>query len=511
MNKRGTTSAVALLALVLAGCTATMESTPLLPHGPREGIGYVLPYTQWAMTVSWRLDYCPDQQNPATNDGRDAALAVKVEAVAGSADDGELQFLINPQDLQTATSATTFGAKWHDGRNVLSSINASVEDRTAQVIGNLAKTAVKVIPLISGAPTPPGAAPTASLFCQPEAAIALDAANTAKALVETRDGELKRKTAELTALTAKVTAMAGAVDDTTKTALGTTLDEVVKARRYLTAAEDALTQTLNAISYTRKFTWPSGGNEFSGGPIEVDPAKVKSWVALDTDGQLERRTVYLQIDRIGTFGRSPTRSDMRTRRSGEVLVRDATNPVAARRGGDAYQVPPASSRGVRYRMPARGVLVACSRSPCGWEDASAKLAEFEGPVAQLGYVNVLPFKSRAFGSNSFSAEINVDGSLKSVGYEQKTAPAEGATGALSDAASQLSGALDPTARLQAGTAYLATLKARRDALDSLRTPEENPNVAETSALGAETALMNARRTRLEAEIALEELRASQNQ
>jgi hypothetical protein len=111
-------------------------------------------------------------------------------------------------------------------------------------------------------------------------------------------------------------------------------------------------------------------------------------------------------------------------------------------------------------MSASGALVACWDSPCGSAGPS-RIAAFPGPVVQLGYVNVLPFRSRAFGSNSMSAEFNADGSLKSVGYEQKAAPAEGATGALADAADQLSGALDPTARLTRGTAYLEALKTRR--------------------------------------------------
>ena len=513
MITRRVASAGALAAL-LSGCTATMTSAPLKQAGPREGIGYVLPYTNWSVTVAWRLDYCPDRFDPAANNGKDASLAVKVEAVAGSADDGELQFLINPQDLQTPTSITTFGAKWHDGRNVLSSINASVEDRTAQVIGNIVKTAVKVIPLAIGLPAPgapplaPGEPPRATRFCLPTAATALEIAKTATALVETREGELKGRTAVLTALTTKVAAMSAAIDDATKTALGTALDDVVKARRNLIAAEEALGQALEAISYTRKLTWPNGGNEFSGGPITVDPDKVTNWVQLDTPGDLPLRDVYLQIERVGSFGRTPTRTDRRSIAVGAARMADPSNPIKANAGADAYRLPDGTSKGLRYRMPARGLLVACSRSPCGSEDRVGKLAEFEVPVAQLGYVNVLPFRSRAFGSNAFTAEINIDGSLKSVGYEQKTAPAEGATGPVAEAASQLSGVLDPTARLQAGTTHLTALKARRDALEALRVPKDDPVATETSALGAETALSNAKLARLQAEIALEQLQVT---
>ncbi len=506
---------VALLATLVSGCTGTMTSAPMTPAGPRVGIGYVLPYTNWSVTVAWRLDYCPDRANPTANNGKDAALAVKVDAVAGSADDGALQFLINPQDLQTPTSITTFGAKWHDGRNVLSSINASVEDRTGQVIGNIVKTAVKIIPLAAGMPAPgapvtQGATPSATRFCLPAAAAALEEAEMATALVVTRQGELKTRTVTLMALSRKVAAMGSAIDDATKTALAVALDDVVRATRNSTAAEEALSEALEAISYTRELTWPSGGDVFSSGPITVDPNRISSWVQLDSPDDVPLREVYLQIERAGSFGREPSRADMRPREPGTTLAADRSNPIRTNAGVASYRLPDATSKGLRYRMSALGTLVACSRSPCGSEDRAGRIAEFAGPVAQLGYVNVLPFKSRAFGSNSFTAEFGVDGSLRSVGYEQKSAPAEGATAAVADAANQLSGVLDPTARLQAGTAHLVALKSRRDALEALREPKDDPIATETSALGAERALLDARLARLQAEIALEQLQAARS-
>lgn len=489
-----------------------MVSTPLTSNGAREGIGYVLPYTQWKVTVAWRLDYCPDPRQPAANGGRDATLVVKVDAVADSADDGSLQFLINPQDLQTATSITTFGAKWHDGRNILSSINASVEDRTAQVVGNLVKTAVKVIPLAAGAPAPPGAAPTATLFCTAEATAALSAAKDAKALLDIKDGDLKKATSALASVTTKVASMGGAIDDATKSALSTAIDNLVKAQREQSATAEALQTALEAISYTRKLNWPSESSEFSSGPISADIAKINAWFQGAAGDEVPLDTVYFQIERIGSFGRLPDRLDKRKPISpNTALAPDPSNPTVETKGEDKYLPPDDKSRGLRYRMPARGRLVVCSRSPCGSDDDVGMLAEFEGPVAQLGYVNVLPFRSRAFGSNSFTAEMNLDGSLKSVGYEQKAAPAEAATGALADAATQLSSVLDPTARLQADTAYLKALKDKRDALELLKTPEIDAAAKETSDLDAETTLLNARLNRLKAEIALEELRATQTQ
>lgn len=508
--RAGRTAAATALVKLLSGC-ATMDANPLSAAGPREGVAYVLPYTQWAITAAWRLDYCPDPADPTANDGKDAQLAVKVDAVPGSADDGDLAFVINPQDLQTLTSVTTFGAKWHDGRNMLSSINMAVEDRSAQIIGNLVKTAVKVIPLVSGVPAAPGApAASATLFCSVEAAQALKDAETAKATLKIRTDTLNTATKALSAVQRKVAAAGDAIDDPTRAALSAALDAAVKAQTAQIRAEAELTEALDAITFKRILTWPESGNDFSGGPMSVDPDLVAKWIPALKGQPIDRSSVFLQIERVGSFGRKPERLDRRPPPSTGPLVPDPANPIVATPGTDAYRLPAKSSRGLRYRMPASGTLVACWTSPCGAE-SPARLAAFPGPIVQLGYVNVLPFRSRAFGNNSMTAEFNVDGNLKSVGYEQKAAPLEVATGAVADAADQLSGVLDPTVRLSRGTAYLDALRKRRDALEAFAAPEDDPVGDETTALNAETTLFNARIARAKAAVAYEELRSTQGQ
>ena len=493
-------------ATFLAGCTATLESRPLSPSAAREGIGYVLPFTQWAITSTWRLDYCPDRKNPEANSGKDATLAVKVEAIARSEDDGGLAFVINPQDLQTLTSITTFNTKWHDGRNLISSINASVEDRTGQIVGNLAKTVVKIIPL-TGIPNAPGGQGTprsATIFCSDDAAKALDSAQTAKASLQARQGILKTANAALAAISRKAAAMGDSVDESTKQALSAAFDAVVKATREQSVAEEVLADSVKEISFSRIVAWPQDGDVFSGGPLRMDEKKFAAWLTPSS----ELPMIFFQVERTGSFGRATARLDLRPSDVLRRLPVDSDNPTLASPGSDPYQIPDTSSKGLRYRMPARGVLVVCWRSPCSAQDYAGRVAAFEGPVAQLGYVNVLPFRSRAFGSNAFTAEINIDGSLKSVGYEQKAAPAEVATGAIADATTQVAAVLDPTARLQAGNAYLKALKERRAALEALK---DDPIADETSILDSETALLNAELERLKAEIALEELRAMRSQ
>lgn len=496
--------------ILISGCSTTLESSPLMSNGKREGIAYVLPFTQWTITSTWRLDYCPDPDDLTLKDGKDAAIALKVEAVAQSEDDGKLAFIVNPQDLQSLTSITTFGVRWHEGRNTLAAINVSGEDRSAQIVGNVAKTAVKVFSLTAGSPTgsvlAPSSARAATVLCQENAAKALDAAEKAKAVLQVRKSALKKANADLVAIAKKADAVGDAIDDSTKLALSTAFDAVVKASLALEGAEEDLIEATKKISFSRVDRWPQDGDTFSGGPIRIEPAKVAAWLqsGLNASSDSGPSVIYLQIERTGNFGRKPDIADRRPRSPGTSPSVDTSNRTIEERGDPPYVTPAESSKGLRYRVPAKGVLVVCSKSPCSLIDQESYVASFEGPIAQLGYVNVLPFRTRSFGSNAFTAEMNIDGSLKSVGYEQKVAPAEAATGAIADTTAQVAAALDPTARLQAENAYLKALKERRDLLEEL---SEKVDSEKVSALDAEGELMSARFERLNAEIFLEEIRS----
>ncbi|HEX8443450.1 MAG TPA: hypothetical protein VF631_07370 [Allosphingosinicella sp.] len=501
--------------MALPGCTRTLDVTGITPSGSRTGIGYVLPFTQYEVTATWRLDQCytetevPGQPGKLTKANIPPKIAMKVEAAQGSADDGRLAFMVNPQDLQSPTSITTFSAKWHDGRNLFSTIGASVEDRSAQIVGNVVKTAVKVLPLAMGMPPgllPPGSsAPT----CTEKAAADLEAAKAAKGLLEARTQDLERATAAYKATSERITALGASVGESAKTELDEALKALGVAKRRQDAATEALTEAVKSITYTRKFRWPQNGDTFSREPEPLPKEVWQRWVS-GADDKYITRPVYLQIERIGTFGRRPPRTNL-TRPRNLAGSDERISPLPESAGDQSYRLPPAEARGLRYRMPAAGRLVACWRSPCGSEDPEGVIASFDGPVVQLGYVNVLPFRSRAFGSNSFAAEFALDGSLKSVGYEQKAAPGEAISGAMADAAGQLAPLFDPTARLQTGTAYLKALKEQRDALEALKPKAEDPLAAQTASLNADTAFINAQRANVEAYILLEEQRAKRQQ
>lgn len=475
---------IGLASMLASGCTKSLQSESLSPTGSRVGIGYVLPFTQYAMAVTWRLDYCPAD---GTAEEKAARVVVKTEATKGSADDATLAYMIDPNDLQSITNITTFGAKWIDGTNQLASINASVEDRTGQIIGNLTKTAVSAIKLLAG----PGAAGDTYTPCSDTAKAALAKAKTAKAELDLKTTAVEAATEELASIKKVVDALGDSIDDATRKRYADAITKLTVAQETQNVATEALAKAQKAISFTRKFSWPADGNTFSSSGYDIDPATLTKWIP---GGKAP--SIFLQIDRIGSFGRSPT--------------------------APGTAAPASTLKGLRYRMPAKGQLLVCTKAQCGLNSAigvdqpshldhASILANFEGPVAQLGYVNVLSFKTRTFGTNSFSAEFNGDSSLKSVSFEQKAAALEQATGVLADTSSQLATALDPTTRLKAKTDYLKALKDERDAQAGLVPAAADPNAQSVSTLNSETSLLNAHIANLEAQIALDALKAKRPQ
>ena len=506
MEFRRSLPGIACLALSCAGCSRELQVQPLQSSPGRVGIAYVLPFTQYQITESWSLDYCPDAAHPDPQKGTEPKISVKVEATPSAADDGDLAFVVNPQDLQTLTNVTAFGAKWFDGRNMLSSINASSEDRTAQIIGNLTKTALKILPLAMGSPAAPVAAGQV-IECEPAMVQALANAKTAKATLEAANDLVEGRTAEVTRLGAKVQQQGINVDEATKKSLGDAIDLLVQAKATQADAAEALVKTMKPITFSRKITWPLDGNTFSHGPDRLPAPVVQRWLGANA-GRVEARPIYLQIERAGSFGRIPPRPNL-TPDSQDVIdaADERMSPLAPEPNYSAYSLPDSRVEGLRYRMPAAGRLVACFRSPCGSADLDGVIASFDSQIVQLGYVNVLPFRGQAFGHNSFSAEFAENGSLKSAAYDQKSAPGEAASGALADSAGQFSDALNPTARATAKASYLKALKEQRDAYEALQADPNSAAAAETASLGADTALLNARIAKLNAEIALAELQA----
>jgi hypothetical protein len=464
-------SAVALL----AGCTTSL-GVQRAPGGSfNEGVPQVLPFSRYEITATWRLASCESGSTPPR-------VVLGVDATAGSEDDPNQSYLIDANSLQGPLNTSQFDVSYHEGSGTLRTINAEVEDRSAAVIANVVRTAVAFAPALMGAPATAfiaqrdsSRAATLPITCKSGVVEALEEIRRLEGNLETLNDQVATATAEVAVLAAAAIRMNGAIDPVTSQRYGDAIDNLERLASAQAGLAAELATALEPLTAKRVIRWPDNGNQFDRRePVEIAPSVLQNWF----DGQT-----------------SPSEWPQ-----AYFALRPAVGNLPARVPATPANVP-AVVRGVPYRTVARGRLVTCT-SPC--TDSGGRTV-IEGPVAQLGAVNVLPVRNPPFGSTSFSAEFRRDGTLVSAGYAQRTAPLESATGALAGAAEALGPLFDPTARLNRETAYMQALQQRRAAVEALQPASSDAEAR--AALEAETTLLNAQISNVQARLTLEELQA----
>jgi hypothetical protein len=477
--------------LGVSGCATSVTVQPF--DGEEEylaGVPHILPFTQYKATITWRVTECVAATASAPSTVK---IGTKVEIVDGYADDMSQAYLIDPTQLESALSISNFRVTYFEGRNQISTINASSEDRTAQVITSVAAGVGK---LAVAAAAGGGAGPQA---CSDEVAEAVSAVDTMETDLETLNGRVKAAQAALKAVTDKIATMGASVDDASRAQLATAIDTLTNETRAQAAKVRELAEQLALISRKQEVRWPEASDVFRSAALSLPGETLDRWASVTTATRtslLASTEVYFSIETIGSFGRLPQ------------------PPVTLPPGQDGRTIDPASPsravEGLPYRIPANGRIVACATSPCS-SDSSDIYASLQGPVAQLGYVNVLPIRTRRFGNTVFAAELTPIGGLKSAGYEQKTAAAESMAtafnGVVDAGVSYLNyRAGDETRAQEADLAQLNYLQQRQAAL---RAQLDDPNAAiveATEALSAETELDRARIASVETQILLIESR-----
>jgi hypothetical protein len=262
------------------------------------------------------------------------------------------------------------------------------------------------------------------------------------------------------------------------------------ATRAEVTAKAAHVRALEAVTHTTTVLWPPNGTVFlgdsqNGGVVDPLPDEIV--------------TAWLQPGHVGLAAIVGVGFE----------IRDATTDSApsSTRSGQA-----GSPRdGIRYRMPARGRLVAVMQA------GNKEFAEEQVP--QLGRLMLLPFSNGPFQNNILEASFNENGTLESARYGERASRAEAISATAAQIAAQAGPAIDAignarnagltrqAANLQAQSAVASAdleLRNRRAAL----TIDPNSQEERTRRLlGADTTLREAERANIEARIALEQARA----
>jgi hypothetical protein len=437
--------------------------------------------TQFEITATWQIEDCPVA---GKNDLKEPLVALSLEAKPRAIDDGDFAFAINPEALQSLSNVTTFEAKFHENSNMLASINASVEDRTGQIIGGLVKTGGSLLRLTALGRPEGSSDEKPILHCSKEVEGSLKKARTKKAELALAASELRAATQSLASQTAEAASLGFSVSEKVKEELSSARARLSKAQAGVTIATRSFQAAIKPISYKTKRYWPKQSSEFAVGPIVPPETRLRSWLESGTKGP-NIIPLYLQIEAATTFGINPT---------------EKAQPIKVDERGLIEGIP--------YRQPAAGRLVACTANPCKSSDLENVVASFDVSIAQLGVVHTIPFTSRTFGNNNFAVEFAEDGRLKMVKHGQASAPGEVAVGALSSSAGAIADAFDPLERIKRQNEYLAQLRTRADALEALNNETDSSISDETGALNAQAALTQAKIAELQARITLAELTAT---
>lgn len=188
---RRKSAAVIIASLLVAGCVGKLQTRPnrefTAPQGALTGLSYALPKVRYAVTLTRTLAECPDD----VVNGKPTALKFKIAATATPTFLTGESYTIDYAKLPGWLRTTSFELKLYPN-GTLKSLGASGEDKTAEVIDSVAKTALslaKIVGLSSGGQTK-AAAPDKIVQCTAAAKAQIAAARQAEA-------DLKKDTALL--------------------------------------------------------------------------------------------------------------------------------------------------------------------------------------------------------------------------------------------------------------------------------------------------------------------------
>lgn len=533
-------SVICLLAMIATGCTSHLEvSQASTDVASRTGFAYPLQFTQWTVNLKRRLASCAP--------GVEALI--KAEATSAAVDDGDHVYVISSDSLISPMKVSDLQVAWDKGR--LKSVNASIEDRTAQTalaavqgVGKLLSFAGKVGLLgVAGGPRP-ALANGRQVVCRQETVSNLQ-------IVEQQEAEVARAGAAIAAATAEAGRIKDQLSQVGEDAdlsgqLKVQLAKVDTERKALAASQKTLEHSLAFLTHDQVVTWPQRSNvNWTTDPYQIPASALNKWFAVvnvvngtpqaNNDGLMIESDpsaqdvrdirpffdVFMRLERIGSYGRDPSSA--------------AFDPAALVDSA-------ARTAGIRYRLPAQGRLVVCQAVLCDSSMNESVVANSPGPVLQLGHLFYARFSSQPLTNGTFAIAFDEYGRPVTAGISRKNSSAEQAAGLGKDLATEIATVGDelyrsPLEQLQEQRLFLeeskkladarvaasgersalqqlqdeiALAKARKDYTDAMAALETNPN-ADTRVLQAgfeaDTALLKAKADLIAAEIALEALAA----
>jgi hypothetical protein len=259
-------------AMTLSACTTSLETRPAYDrselHQALPGVEYSLPMLQYQADLSYRIDKCPER--PA-DDSKSVVLALKATA-ASSYVAGE-SYTVDYAALSSPLKTTDFSIQTRQGTNILQSVNASAEDKTADVIKSAVELGLDVVSMVAPVPIPDLVTPQSAdplgvrtaremiarfsrnrLGCHPDALAEMTKVSEAKDAIKKLKPVVERRTAEIEQITSRLKLRIRKAVDGPK--LAEAHEELLTKSAELAAAQTKLTEAQAELAFVDSQSWP---------------------------------------------------------------------------------------------------------------------------------------------------------------------------------------------------------------------------------------------------------------
>jgi hypothetical protein len=255
--------------LALGACTTSLETRPAYDrsqlHQALPGVEYSLPMLQYQTDLSYRIDKCPTVPTDA--------MTLAVKAVAASGYVAGESYTIDYAALSSPLKTTDFSIQTRQGTNILQSINASAEDKTADVIKSAVELGLDVVSLV--APVPGGLPVSAQsgdprgvalakemirqhrvsrLGCSADTIAEMGKAAAAKGQIDLLKPVVDRRTKEIDQITARLKLRIRKAPD--GKALADAHQELLTKGEALAAEQEKLNTAQAAVAFADAQAWP---------------------------------------------------------------------------------------------------------------------------------------------------------------------------------------------------------------------------------------------------------------
>ena len=473
----------AACSFALVGCTSLSTRGELRTADMAnavKGVPYALPQLQYDVKITRTLSQCEEPVLPAAapaaanakKSRKKPAAAPPVDALkftlkaeATSAFVAGERYMLDYEKLAGFTKISSITLDYYENGS-LKSINASAEDRSAAIIGDLGKAAFSIARIAMGIPggsaAPAEATQEPILVCSAAAKAVIADVKKATVLLKDAKTELESRTDRVTNLTDQL--KLGTLNSAGKGKLQKAIDAQTEQAVLVTDRQGALDKLTAKLSVTTTERISFATDQLSG------------FLPLRTDG-LDKLLPLVDRKMAPKDSGDPNVCNLGDAKACLLRVLQAewaVQPLAPSRGTPLEDSNPLTvktadaQKGIFVRQPEAARLLVCrtGKAPvCSTRSDELLFTSSDAMAPQLGQLRLLPFRNEMFQNNSLVLSLRENGGIEKFEYKDLKARGEAMAAAAADLAAQGLSFADARRkdRLDDTAAKLAKTKADRQA------------------------------------------------